>query len=286
MAQMENFHDRISARYSQLSKTLQIAADFIIANPPDVASRSLRSIANAAGMSPASLTRLAKSLGYQTYEELREDIRGTVSDKFEPFSDRAKRMRAAHENTSDNTIFEQSETIRSNIDCLYADLSENELNHVSNTLLKARKVHLIGALGSAGLLDQFAYMASWFSQNWSVTGKDGNSLAAALANLTEDDVVFVLSMAPFAKRSILATQFAMERNAKVIVVTDSHKFPGLQYADAHFLVRSESSNFFSSYTAVMALFETMIGRMVELGGQEADLAISKVEETNKKLEQF
>lgn len=283
---METFHDRISARYSKLSNTLQTAADFIIANPPDVASRSLRSIANAAGMSPASLTRLAKALDYESYEELREDIRTTVSEKFEPISDRAKRIRASHEDRSKNSFLAQGETMRANIDAVFTELDEQQIIDVSKTLLRAQKVHLIGALGSAGALDQFAYMASWFSKNWTVTGKNGNSLAAALANLTKEDVVIVLSMKPFAKRSIMATQFAMEKKAKIIVVTDSHKFPGLQYADSHFMVRSESSNFFSSYTAVIALFETIIGTMVELGGKEADIAISQVEETNKKLEQF
>lgn len=286
MSKVENFLDRISARYSQLSTTLQAAADFIIANPPDVASRSLRSIANAAGMSPASLTRLAKALDYESYEELREDIRTTVSEKYEPFSDRAKRMRATHVSTSENSLLAQGETIHANIDSVFTELDEQQLVDVSKTLLNARKVHLIGALGSAGLLDHFAYMASWFSKNWTVTGKNGNSLAAALANLTEEDVVLVLSMRPFAKRSIMSAQFAMEKKAKIVVVTDSYKFPGLQYADSHFIVRSESSNFFSSYTAVIALFETIIGTMVELGGKEADIAISQVEETNKKLEQF
>lgn len=286
MSNVDSFQDKISERYSQLSDTLKIAADFIIANPLDVASRSLRSIATNAGISPASFSRLAKALGYESYEELREDSRRTVSDKFEPMSDRAKRLRASHQNPTFDIITEQREIIRSNIDAMFSELNGEHLEMVSKAMLCARKVHLVGALGSAGLLDQFAYMAGWFLQNWHVTGRDGNTLASTLANLTEDDVVVVLSMAPFAKRSVLAAKIAMEKKAKVIVVTDSHKFPGLRYANEHFLIRSESSNFFSSYAAVIALFETMISMMVSLSGKTADVAISKMEETNQKLEEF
>lgn len=286
MSKDDSFQDKISERYSQLSGTLQIAADFIIANPLDVASRSLRSIASNAGISPASFSRLAKALGYESYEELREDRRKTVSDKFEPISDRAKRLRAAHENPTFDIITEQGEIIRSNIDAVFSDLDGARLEKVSKALLGAHKVHLIGSLGSAGLLDQFAYMAGWFLQNWHVTGRNGTTLASTLANLSEDDVVVVLSMAPFAKRSILATKLATDKKAKVIVITDSHKFPGLAYADEHFIVRSESSNFFSSYASVIALFETMISMMVSLSGENADIAIAKMEEANQKLEEF
>jgi DNA-binding MurR/RpiR family transcriptional regulator len=281
-----SFQDKISERYSQLSGTLQVAADFIIANPLDVASRSLRSIAMNAGVSPASFSRLAKALGYDSYEELREESRRAVSDKFEPISDRAKRLRAAHENPTYDIVREQGAIIRANIDAIFSDIDGDRLESASKAMLSARKVHLIGSLGSAGLLDQFSYMAGWFLQDWHVTGRNGITLASTLANLSEDDVVLVLSMAPFAKRSILATKLAAEKKAKVIVITDSHKFPGLAHATEHFIVRSESSNFFSSYSAAMALFETMISMMVSLSGKKADIAISKMEEANKRLEEF
>lgn len=77
-----------------------------------------------------------------------------------------------------------------------------------------------------------------------MAGRNGISLANILANTGKEDVVVVLSLAPFAKRSVAAARIAMERQAKVIVITDNHTFPDLGSAHNHFLVRTDSSNFF------------------------------------------
>lgn len=287
MAEILAVENKILERYSQLSEKLKLAADFIVSNPLDVASRSLRSIASSAGLSPATFTRLAKAIGYNSYEELREESRKSFSEKLESFTERAARIRSESQQGPINTLLnQQGQACRANIDTLFSGLDEKRLERSAKSLLNAKRVYLVGALGSASMLDYLAYMAGWFLQNWYVSGRNGVTLSSILANLEKGDVVVVLSLAPFAKRSVAAAKIARERKAKVIVVTDSHTFPELSSADEHFLVRTESANFFSSYASVLVLFETMVSLMVSLSGEKADASISKIEKENQRLEEI
>ena len=62
VTQAARLEDRIAESYTDLSAKLKDAADFVVANQMDVAARSLRSVSAASGVSPATLSRLARSL--------------------------------------------------------------------------------------------------------------------------------------------------------------------------------------------------------------------------------
>ena len=53
-----SIEDRISAQYGELSTKLRTAADYVAAHPVEVATRSLRSVAQSSGVSPATFSRL------------------------------------------------------------------------------------------------------------------------------------------------------------------------------------------------------------------------------------
>ena len=86
--------ERITRRYAGLSDKLQLAADYVADNPVDVATRSLRSVATTSGVSPATFSRLARALGYNDYEQMREDGRAAVGRRMTSFSERAQALRS------------------------------------------------------------------------------------------------------------------------------------------------------------------------------------------------
>jgi hypothetical protein len=74
----------ITANYADLSETLRTAADYLADNQLEIATRSLRAIAAASGVSPASYTRLARAIGFTDYEALREQARSFPGSPSEP----------------------------------------------------------------------------------------------------------------------------------------------------------------------------------------------------------
>lgn len=279
--------DAIAAHYDGLSRKLQLAADYIVENPVDVATRSLRSIAGTSGVSPATYSRLARALGYDTYEELRETCRRAFGRHAASFSEKARKLQCdAHEDHGGSLLARQSAACIVNIETQLRVMDQTRLEAVATLLADARQVLLVGGLASAGVVDYFAYLASWFTENWRVAGRNGTALSAALSGIGPGDAVVVLLKTPYAKRSIHAARIAASAGASVIVITDSHTSPALKHASHSLIVPTESPQFFSSYTATLALIETIIGMLVTRAGPEAEQRIQAVEALNHDLEEF
>ncbi|MES0879494.1 MurR/RpiR family transcriptional regulator [Roseibium sp. SCP14] len=274
----------ISANYAELSDTLRVAADYIAENKIEIATRSLRSVASASGVSPASYTRLARAIGYADYEALREQARLELSQRGQDsFQDKARRLQS---DADQPLLPRQVSACINNINALVADIDPATLDAVVERLAVSRKIVLIGALASAGFTDYFAYLAKWFDDRWVVAGRNGATLGSTLAGLNSEDTVLIISKHPYAHRSVRAAKVAAGSGAKVIVLTDSHAFPGLQYADFHFIQRTESPHFFSSYAATLVLIETITGMLVARAGSEAEARIQEVDKHNRLLDEF
>jgi DNA-binding MurR/RpiR family transcriptional regulator len=274
----------ISANYAELSETLRIAADYIAGNQVEIATRSLRAVASASGVSPASYTRLARALGYPDYEALREQARAELSRRDrDSFRDKARRLQT---DAGQPFLPRHVSACIDNIKALVEDIDPAQLEAAVERLEKSRRIVLIGALASAGFTDYFAYLAKWFDDRWVVAGRNGATLGSTLAGVTPDDSVIVISKHPYAHRSVRAAEVAAASGATVIVLTDSHAFPGLRFADFHFIQRTESPHFFSSYAATLVLIETITGMLVARAGSEAEARIQNVDRHNRLLDEF
>ncbi len=284
MPQSTTIEERISKNYAGLSDKLQLAADYVAENPIDIATRSLRSVASTSGVSPATFSRLARALGYNDYEQLREDGRAAMGRKMESFSDRAHALRSSSRPPEGRVyLHRQAAACIANIEFLDRDVSNAQLEAGVNTLHEAGSVLLVGSLGSSGFVDYFSYLTHWFSGKWSVAGRNGTTLAAAMAQLGRGDAILALSKAPYARRTISALRASKEKGVATVVITDSHSSPALEFADHAFVVPSESPQFFSSYAATLVLIETIVTMLLTKSGPEAEDMIRAAEDQIRSL---
>ena len=273
----------IAENYDSLSEALKAAADFIVNNGFEVATRSLRSIATESELSPSSFSRLARAIGFEDYEQLRDQARDELANSANQFTIKAKQL---HQDAKRPFLPRQVNACVTNIQALLNDIKEEELEAAVDTLATASKVTLIGSLSSASFTDYFSYLTSWFDDRWSVAGRNGLTLASSLTRLTKNDVVIVISKAPYAKRAVLATRMAAERGATIIVLTDSHTFPAIKHAKHVFIHKTESPQFFVSYAATLVLIETLTGMLLARAGKQAITDIESLVAQNQLLDEI
>lgn len=276
---------RVAQHYAGLSGQLRNAADYVLQNPLDIASRSLRAIASECAVSPATFSRLARALGYATFDEMKEVARLSIGQQVLGMSERADLLRSGR--ASDKSILtRQSEACIDNIHAFVQRADDQKLKRVAAMLRCADRVVLFGALASTGMAEYMAYLAQFFAPNWSVAGRMGASVGAQMAQLEGGDVVFIVTMSPYAKHAISAAKLARAAGADVILVTDSLKCPGLPYATHSFVVPTDSPQFFSSYAVTLVLIETLIAMIVAASEAEATAAIRKIEAANHDLGEY
>lgn len=278
-----SFEHRLSQNFDGLSDKLRQAGEYVAAHPVDTATRSLRAVAQESGLAPATFSRLARAIGYQSFEDLREAMREKIGQRVNSFAERAERLQNAHEAGESGFFEAHVGACQNNLQTLLRDMDQDLLERAVDHLHAARNVLLLGALGSTGVVEYLAYMAHFCTGNWSMASRMGASLGAGLADLDARDALIVVTKPPFSTRSIEAAQLAAGQGAYVVVITDSHRCPALRHASASFVVPTESPHFYSSYVTTMVLVEAMIGIMVSRAGPAVHKRIARVEDSSRRL---
>lgn len=277
------FDQRLAASYDGLSETLRVAADYVVANPLETATRSLRAVSGESGVSPAAFTRLSQAMGYSGFHDLRDELRTKIGQTVNNFADRAQRLQENHPTDGKTFLNAHLGACQANLDQLAGQIDRDMLEQAVDVLVRARQVVLLGALGSTGIVEYLAYMASFCSDNWTLLSRMGSSMGSGLAALDERDALIIVTKPPFASRAIRAAEIARQRGVFVILITDTHSCPALPHASAWFIVPTESPHFYSSYVATLFLAETIIGMLVSRAGRTARKRIADVEKNNRLL---
>lgn len=279
----------VSARFDDLSPQMQRAARFLLNNPEDAAVHSLRQMASQANISPPTFSRLARALGYENYEDLRNVFRGQFKRERARFADRARLLQSGDDPEASQSrggfFIRHATAATANIQALAASIDTGELATCSDRLAAADRVLLLGTLSAGTLLDYLGYMARLAFDNWSVVGRTDGS-ASALARLTPKDAVILVSHVPFARRSIEAAILAAERGAYVVSITDGERPGPVRNASASFFIPTDSPQFFPSHVATLVLLEALMGMAIRRAGSDAERRISDVEEFHDRLGEY
>lgn len=283
MTMSESFEKRLAVAYGDLSGALRAAADYLVENQLDAVSRPLRTVSAHSGVSPAAFSRLSRALGYQNFDDLREEMRAEIDRRVNNFASRAEQLQKAHGEGNSDFVQSHFMACEHNLRKTMAGLDQDMIRSVADRLSGSRKVLLLGALGSTGVVEYLSYMANFCTDNWTLANRMGASLGGALSGLDKRDALFIVTKPPFAVSVIKVARLARELGVFVVVITDTHTCPALEYASSSFVVSTEGPHFYSSYVSTVFLIEAIMGLVVGRAGVAAQDRIAEIELRNRQL---
>ena len=80
----------LSTELPELTPEVRKAASYVLDNPNDVGVSSIREIADAAQVRPNTFVRMARTVGFEGYEQFREPFREEIKRGSVNFPDRAR----------------------------------------------------------------------------------------------------------------------------------------------------------------------------------------------------
>src|SRR5688500_9470490 len=144
----EKILERISSAFDTLPGEVRKAARHVIHNHSEVAFRSMRSVAKSADVSPATMVRLAKTLGFEGYEQLRTAFQEQIETRPQSFLARAEMVRAAQSRSRwMDGVRRVIDGELANIRACVGGISERDLDAVARLFAKARRVFVLGLRG-------------------------------------------------------------------------------------------------------------------------------------------
>ena len=285
-----SIQSQVLPRLKGLSPKLRSAAEFVLAHPDEIATRTLRQVAKAADLTPPTFSRLARALDCETYDDLREICRGELKRRNQLLADKAQTLldMSSKKSPADRSgvFFVQAHSALDNIHGLMENIDLMKLEESAEDLAHARKVVLLGTTSALALVNYFSCMADMAFENWQVAGANGAMWATQLSKLGSRDVVFVVSLAPHGNLPIRAMQVARDAGAKIIAVTDNKDAPFMEVAHTCFIVDAQSPQFFPSHVVPLLLIEGLMGMIVRRAGQKAASSIRSTEQIGHQLNEY
>jgi DNA-binding MurR/RpiR family transcriptional regulator len=264
----------LSGELGELSPQVRQAAVYLLDNPGEIAVTSMRGIADAAGVKPNTLVRLARLIGFDGYEELRAPFRQYAAGGALSFPDRARFIQTISQGGSHNSLLaDMAGAAFGNIESLFASVDPDELKVAADLIDRARRANVLGVGTARTLAENFAYVASMAVDNVTAIPVVGLAIDD-VARMDSSDVLLAMTFSPYRAEIVEAVRLAADRSVPIIAVTDSHASPLVPLANHAFVVPNDSPLPFSSNIAATALLETLLAFIVGESGDDVATSIA------------
>ncbi|RCK45616.1 transcriptional regulator [Thalassospira profundimaris] len=303
MPAYDDCREKLIDTYDAMSPQLQRAARYMLDHPDDVALKSMRALATAAGVTPSTLVRLMKTIGIASYQECRLGYQNRLRDMPASYTGRARQLqhRSTARHISDEDKDDSKIDARSTETTLIAEILHQELGNLARSfgpemctamqdacklIGNARRVFVLGRRGAFPAAFQFAYAYRFFADNLTLVDGAAGTFGDQLRGMGRRDVLLAVGLSPYSNDSLQVLDYVLAQNATVISVTDSDVSPLARHASINLMVADASPSFFQSFTAAVAVMQALVAILVSRGGETALQQIARAEKQLSAFETY
>ena len=247
---------RINECYGSLSKGQKILATYITDNYDKAVFLTAAKMGQVVGVSESTVVRFATHLGYKGYPEFQKALEEMVRNKLNSI----QRMEVTYGRISQSHILEtvlqsDQEKIKDTLE----HIDEHAFELAVDTIIKAKHIYIVGIRSCAPLAAFMAFYFNLMFENVTLLQTNNSSeLFEQMARISKDDVIIGISFPRYSMRTLKAMEFANNRNAKVITLTDSVHSPMNLYSSCNLIARSDMASIVDSLVAPLSVINALI----------------------------
>lgn len=252
----KNILSQINADNMKFSKGQRLIARYITENYDKAAFMTAGKLGKTVGVSESTVVRFATELGYEGYPEMRKALQELVRNRLTS----VQRIAAAREmmdsaNVLKSVMSADMEKLRVTLDTLDRDSFEAAVDAV----LSGKNVYILGMRSSAALASFLGFYLNYLMDNVHVVNDTkGSEVYEQMLRIGTEDVLFCISFPRYTSNSLRAAQFAKERGARIVALTDNDASPFASIADVVLYAKSDMVSFLDSLVAPLSVLNAII----------------------------
>ena len=230
---------------SQISKRLEYMtpvetriAHYMLENPAQIIQMPVKEIAKQSQTSDAAIVRFAKRIGLNGIKELKVELAKEIHTLDDMNVSRVIDL----EEDSRKVIFEK--VFRNTIQALHNTeriVNRSSIKEAAAVMLKAKNTLIFGIGDSGAVGHEFEQELHRVNVNAYFTA-DKYLCLTKLANFTNKDVLFVITLSGKTQEVIEVVKKAKERNITVIILTQHHASTAKRHSDIAIEITEEETN--------------------------------------------
>lgn len=269
---LDAFTARVQHEFAGMTPQFQVGARYLLDFPAEVPVASMRTIATQAGVQPATLVRLAQSLGYAGWGDLKNVFLASLRSASGQYAERASSVVCGRSRSAAQSAAIQADNVR-----MLADVNAQSLPKAVRMLSRARTVHVAGFRASFAPAYTMQYLYRLFRPTVMLIRGDAGTLDMDLRGISKEDVTVIVSFAPYSHESMQVAEAARRAKSQVLAICDSVVAPMALQADCVLQFSTDTPSFFPSSVAALSLIEILIEQLLAQAGPQAVNSIRQAE---------
>ncbi len=256
MSNTERLLSKINVQYQNFSKGQKKLAAYIKENYDKAAFLTAAKLGETVGVSESTVVRFATHLGYKGYPEFQRELEELVRNKLNSI----QRMEVTYGKVPQSEILDT--VLHSDIEKIKMTLEavdHEAFNLAVETILNAENIYVVGIRSCAPLAEFLAfYLNLIFDGVRLLNTNSASELFEQMIRIGERDVIIGISFPRYSMRTLKALEFANNRNAKVITLTDSIHSPMNLYSSCNLIARSDMASIVDSLVAPLSVINALV----------------------------
>ena len=238
------------------SKGQKRIANFILESYDKAAFMTASRLGKRVGVSESTVVRFAAELGYDGYPDMQRSLQKMIRNRLTS----VQRIEVANDRIGDQDLV--SMVLQSDVEKIRQTLEEldrESFNHAVDAIVSAKKIYIIGVRSSASIATFLSFYFNLIFDNVvKVSANTASEVFESLLRVGEGDVVIGVSFPRYSSRTVHAMNFARDRGATTIAITDSEASPLAPICTYTLKARSDMVSFVDSLVAPLSLVNALL----------------------------
>lgn len=238
------------------SKGQKRIANFILDSYDKAAFMTASKLGKRVGVSESTVVRFAAELGYDGYPDMQRSLQKMIRNRLTT----VQRIEVTNDRLGDQDLL--SMVLQSDIEKIRLTLEEldrESFDRAVDAIIAAKRIYIIGVRSSASIATFLSfYFNLIFGNAVEVTANTASEVFERLLRVGEGDVVVGVSFPRYSSRTVQAMNFARDRGACTVAITDSEASPLAPICTYTLKARSDMASFVDSLVAPLSLVNALL----------------------------
>ena len=267
----------IDEKFVRMSKGHKAIAKFIKEHYDQAVFMTAAKIGEQLSVSESTVVRFASALGYDGFPEFQRELAEWVKNKLNS----VQKVGAKYGNSTQSELL--SSVLNGDIEKISHTLHNIDVEAFETAvdiILQAKTIYIVGIRSCEPLADFLSFYLNMIRGNVILLRTTSVSeMFEQMIRVDEKDAVIGISFPRYSMRTLKAMEFATDRNAKVITITDTVHSPMCLYSSCNLFAKSEMVSIVDSLVAPLSVINALVVAMCLKAPDEVKNNLITLEQT-------
>ncbi len=280
----EKLAKRLRRTFPDLTKSEKAVASYLLAHMKRLPFETAASIADNVGVSPMTVSRFLRALGYRGLNELKASLRSDLASAPLLISDRVDRIRkdsAADTRLGSNLDLDIQATVG-----VYELRAAPAWKRAADMLCNSREVFVAGFQTISGIASDFAARLDYVRPGASLLDDKSGTFSELFAGTDESRALVLFEMRRYTKLSHQLARAASEARIPLAIICDNHCYWARDFTENVLSVSTESELFWDSQAPFLTLTNLLLDDVIAQLGDQVAKRIQEMRRLQDRFEAF